>query len=363
MVLVALVAFAITSCTKNLDRKPFYDITSASVYTDFKNYKLVLAKLYAGIAVSGQRGPDGSPDIFGVDEGFSSYLRQLWQLQELTSDEAVIGWNDGTIQNLHSMTWTASNEFIRMMYDRIFYQISLCNEFIRETTDAKLSERGITGADAADAKKFRAEARFLRALSYYHAIDMFGNVPFVTEEDIVGSFFPDQITRSNLFAYVEGELKALETELVPARQNEYGRADQAAAWMILAKLYLNAGVYTGTAKYADCITYCNKIIAAGYTLSPQYSYLFLADNNSSAAKNEIIFPIEFDGLRTKSWGAMTYLIHAPVGGSMNPTQFGISGGWSGLRATKSIYNLFQNSYPSGRFKKYVLYKWSKPGHR
>ena len=151
--LVLLVVF-FTSCTKTLDRKPPYDVTSATVYDKFSNYKQILAKLYAGLAVSGQQGPSGRPDIFGLDEGFSSYLRQYWQLQELASDEAVIGWNDGTIKDLHNMTWTASNEFIRMMYDRIFYQVALCNEFLRETTDDKLSERKITGSDLVEAKKY-----------------------------------------------------------------------------------------------------------------------------------------------------------------------------------------------------------------
>ena len=150
--LVTLVLFFI-SCNKTLDRKPFYDVTSANVYANFSNYKSILAKLYAGLAVSGQSGPSGRPDIFGIDEGFSSYLRQYWQLQELASDEAVIGWNDGTIKDLHYMTWTASNEFVRMMYDRIFYQVSLCNEFIRETTDDKLAERRISGSDLVEAKK------------------------------------------------------------------------------------------------------------------------------------------------------------------------------------------------------------------
>jgi hypothetical protein len=337
--LITLVLF-ITSCTKTLDRKPFYDLTSANVYDNFTNYKSILAKLYAGLAVSGQQGPSGRPDIFGLDEGFSSYLRQYWQLQELASDEAVIGWNDGTIKDLHNMTWTQANEFIRMMYDRIFYQISLCNEFLRETTDDKLSERKISGSSLTEAIKYRNEAKFLRALSYYHAIDMFGNVPFVQETDPIGTFFPSQITRANLFTWLETELKSLETLLAPARQNEYGRADQAAVWMLLAKLYLNAAVYTGTARHSDCITYCNKIINAGYTLASQYRLNFLADNNTSP---EMIFTVSFDGLRTKSWGAMTYLVHAPVGGNMNPALWGINGGWSGLRTTKAIVNLFPST--------------------
>ena len=337
--LVTLVLF-FAGCTKTLDRKPFYDVTSATVYDNFTNYKSILAKLYAGLAVSGQQGPSGRPDIFGLDEGFSSYLRQYWQLQELASDEAVIGWNDGTIKDLHNMTWTQANEFVRMMYDRIFYQISLVNELLRETTDDKLSDRKIAGNDLTEARKYRNEARFLRALSYYHAIDMFGNVPFILETDPIGTFFPSQITRANLFTWIESELKSMETLLAPARQNEYGRADQAAVWMLLAKLYLNAAVYTGTARHSDCITYLNKIIGAGYTLASQYRLNFLADNNTSP---EMIFTVSFDGLHTKSWGAMTYLVHAPVGGNMAPAQYGINGGWSGLRTTKAIVNLFPST--------------------
>ncbi len=338
--MAAALVIIFTGCAKTLDRKPPYDVTSATVYDKFSNYKSILAKLYAGLAVSGQQGPSGRPDIFGIDEGFSSYLRQYWQLQELASDEAVIGWNDGTIKDLHNLTWTPGNEFVRMMYDRIFYQVSLCNEFLRETTDAKLSDRKITGSDLVEAKKYRAEARYLRALSYYHAIDMFGNVPFVVETDPIGSFFPEQITRANLFSWLITELQDLETQITPAKQNEYGRADKAAVWFVLAKLYLNAEVYAGTAKYGDCITYCNKLIASDFLLAGQYRLNFLADNHTSP---ELVFSVNFDGLRTKSWGAMTYLVHAPVGGNMNPALFGINGGWGGLRATKALVNLFPST--------------------
>jgi hypothetical protein len=105
---------------------------------------------------------------------------------------------------------------------------------------------------------------------------MFGNVPFRSGNRSYWRIFPTQISRANLFTWLETELKALETALTPAKQNEYGRADQAAVWMLLAKLYLNAAVYTGTARHSDCITYCNKIIAAGYQLATQYGYNFLA---------------------------------------------------------------------------------------
>lgn len=330
------IALAAISCN-DLDLQPENQITSATVYEDFGNYKGVLAKLYAGLALTGQEGPAGNGDIGGIDEGFSSYLRQYWQLQELPTDEAVIGWNDAGLPALVDMSWSESNEFNRALYYRIFYQITFANEYIRELSEANLSERGITGENANTARIFRAEARFLRALSYWHALDLYGNVPFVTENDPVGTFFPEQISRAELFNYVEQELLEIEDLLIDARANEYGRADKAAAWTLLTKLYLNAEVYTGQQRYTDAITYANRVIEAGYSLEPEYSHLFLADNHTA---DGIIFPIVFDGVRSRTWGGTTYLVAAPVGGNMNPADFGIAGGWAGLRTTAPIVNLF-----------------------
>ncbi len=337
--LVVTIAVGFASCIKDLDTIPLDkdEITSATVYQTPENYYHVLAKVYAGMAVSGQQGPAGMPDISGIDEGFSTYLRQYWFAQELPTDEAVIGWNDGTLRNYHEMNWTPSGEFITAMYNRIYYQISLCNEFIRESADDKLDSRSITGADKANIQVYRAEARFMRALSYYHAMDMFGSVPFVTDEDAVGAFFPVQKTRAEIFAFVESELKAIESLLLDARSNEYGRADKGAAWTLLAKLYLNAEVYTGTAKNTECITYCDKVLDAGYTLEPNYQKNFMTDNFES---KEIIFPVTFDGLRTKTYGGMDFIIFASVGGSMKPADFGISGGWAGSRTTKNLVHKF-----------------------
>src|SRR3569833_280454 len=302
---VLRVAVTLTSCKKNLT--PQGQLTTASVYKDFAIYKQVLAKLYTAFALSGQQGPAGNPDVAGIDEGFSNYLRELFNMEELTTDEAQIVWNDGTVHNLHDMTWNSQNEFIRAMYDRIFYEISLDNEFIRQTSDAQLAANGITGTNATTAKQYRAEARFLRALAYYHAIDLFGSVPFVTENDNVGIFLPKQKSRKELFAYVESELKAIDGDL-GAPRFEYGRADKAAAWTLLSKLYLNAEVYTGTPRYTDAAAYADKVISSNaYSLEPHFKNLFLADNNKS---KEIIFPIESDGIHTQGYGGMTYLIHA-----------------------------------------------------
>jgi hypothetical protein len=330
---------ALTSCTDDLNTVPLDDdvITSASVYDDPDAYRQVMAKLYAGLALSGQEGPAGNPDISGIDEGFSTYLRQYWKAQELTTDEAVIAWNDGNLRDYHEQDWSATNEFITAMYNRIYYQISLCNEFIRETTDAKLDDRAVSGDLRTQVEFFRAEARFLRAFSYWHAIDMFGDIPFVTEEDPVGAFFPPQRSREEIFNYIESELLAIEDLMLPPTQNEYGRVDQAALWTLLAKLYLNAEVYIGEERYTECLTYCNKVISSPYELHPNYQDLFLADNNTA---NGIIFPVIFDGLNTRTWGGMTFVVHAAVGGSMDPEIFGIDGGWGGTRTTSAFVDKF-----------------------
>lgn len=123
------------------------------------------------------------------------------------------------------------------------------------------------------------------------------------------------------------------------KSNEYARADQAAAWTLLAKLYLNSEVYTGTARYTDCITYSNKVISAGYGLESSYKNLFLADNHTA---DGVIFPIAFDGLKTQSFGGTTFLIHAQVGGSMNAADFGITGAWGGNRTTSAFVNTFNS---------------------
>lgn len=334
-----LVAF--TACVKDLDTLPLDKdvITSEDVYSNPDNYIHVLAKLYAGLAVSGQQGPAGMNDLSGLDEGFGQYLRAYWYAQELPTDEAVIGWNDGNLRDYHDMDWTSNNEFISNMYYRVFYQIALCNEFIRESSAEKLADRGIPETNHAEIGLYREEARFLRALSYWHALDMFGNVPFVTEEDKVGAFNPEQISRADLFAYVESELLAIENSLQDASQAEYGRASKAAVWTLLAKLYLNAEVYTGQKKYTESLTYSKKVIDAGFALESKYQDLFLADNHKS---DEVIFAITQDGLKTQTWGGTTFIIHAAVGGSMKPADYGVNGGWGGLRTTKEFVSKFMN---------------------
>lgn len=340
-----VISFTLPSCLKDLDQQPFYGLNSATVYADPANYIHVLAKLYGALAITGDQGPAGQPDLTPTsvyDEGSSGLLRSMYNMNELTTDEAVCCWNDPGIPDLHYMTWNSLNKWDLFTFDRIYFLESLCNEFIRASSDSAIASHGFSDADASQIKVYNAEARFLRALGYYYAIDLFGNVPFVTEKDGVGAFYPKQISRANLFNYVESELKAIDPLLTPARQAVYGHADQGADWALLARLYLNAGVFTGTTRYSDCITYCNKIINAGYTLDPDYDHLFQADNNTSP---EIIFPVVYSGTETQTYGGTTFLIHCAIGGAgtgMNSTNYGLAAGqgWGGYRATPQFVSKF-----------------------
>lgn len=348
------------SCTKDLDLAPKYGLNAESVYEDPDNYILVLAKLYAGLAVSGNEGPAGNPDVQGLDEGFGQYTRGLWNLQELPTDETTCRWGDTGIPELNVMTWDANNGFTKTVYSRIYFQLTSCNDFIRQCEDEKLDDRGFSDSEKTAIRLMRNEARFLRALSYWHAIDLFGSVPFITEEDGIGSFLPEQRSRTFIYDYVVSELRDLENNnlLNPAGSNnnsaDYGRADLGAAQFLLAKLYLNSEVYTGTPRYTQAAEYSQKVIDA-YSLCTQgtaafnaYERLFLSDNDMSPAKDEIVFPVRFDGLNTQTWGGGTFLVHAFVGGTMDPDDFGINGGWQGYRAREAFASKFYGLDDDGR---------------
>lgn len=351
LALAASLSTLATSCSKDLDQTPEYLASNPDVvYGNLTQVSQLSARLYATYAVDGQRGPNDVSDISGINGGFSNYIRTYWQLQEITTDEAILGWNDGNLPAVNTNTWNADNEFVRATFQRIYFQIGLCNEFIRETSDEKLTRRGFTEADAASIRTYRAEARLLRAMSYWHAIDLFGGGPFITENDaLVVNNLPAYKSRADLFKYVEDELLALDASgsalLAPRFTTSnplatYGRADKGLCWALLSKLYLNAQVYTGTDRKADALTYADKVLTkGGYSLAPKYANLFLADNDRTSA-SEAIFAVTFDGVKTQGYGGMTYLVHAPVGRAVDPKSAGIGGGWEGLRTKPQLVGLF-----------------------
>jgi starch-binding outer membrane protein, SusD/RagB family len=336
-----IAAASLVSCSKNLNRQPPNTVTASEAFSTDTGAAQALAQVYSSFALTSPTGP-GNTDLVGIDAGTSDFVRLLWDATELPTDEAVCAWNDPGVPDFHNMDWTSGNVILQGLYTRIMYQVTVANAFIK---NSKAVQKSFSGQSATDLGYYIAEARFIRAFDYWEMLDLYGTAPFVTETSPigVGSFIPPQASAANLYAYVQSELLSLDSanSLVAPRQNAYGRADQACAWALLARLYLNSGTYLGasSADYNDAITYSTKVINAGYTLHPVYKDLFMADNNTN--NPEIIFPIVYNGVSTQTYGGTTFVINGAVGGSMSPTAFGVpGGGWAGNRVTSSLPNLF-----------------------
>ena len=337
-----LVALVMNSCVGDLNVTPIDPNanTADKVLVDKAAYESFLSGVYLCFATSGYYGANGDPSISGLDGGASQYLRGLYNLNELTTDESVCGWNDQTIKDLHWMCWTTADTFIYAFYSRIFIVVSMANEFIYEATK-------IGAIDFEGKQQMIDEARVLRAIAYYHAIDNFGNVPFNDKFD--GSV-PSQIKRADLYTWLERELIDLkDNSTLPERSaTAYGHVNKSVAKFLLAKLYLNAEVYNGTKAYDKCAAILKDLMDDGYSLHTSsagtynaYQELFLADNDRCT--DEIIFAIEQDGINTTSYGATNYLIFASTGGKMDADEMGISSGWGGLRTTPEFYDLFTDN--------------------
>lgn len=336
------IALGLTSCAKDLDLRNNNNVTDAEAYKDATSYKAQLAKVYASFALTSSQGPN-SGDLGGIDPGTSDFLRLYWGAQELTTDEAACSWiGDAGVGEFDYNTWNSSNIFLNGLYTRSIYQITIANDFIRHSEDAVLASKGITGDSATLIKTYSDEAKFVRAYQYWVLMDLFGNPPFIDENSAIGTTAPQQIKRADLFSYVVGQLRDVESGMVTARQNEYGRADQGACDALLARIYLNSEIYTGQKHYDSAAYYANKVINDGYTLKDNYAQLFMGDNDKN--NNEAIWTINYDGLNTRNFGGTTYLINAAVNGAMTPANFGIpNGGWGGNRSRSPLPNIFTNA--------------------
>ena len=140
-------------------------------------------------------------------------------------------------------------------------------------------------------------------------MDLYGNPPFASAENINGEL-PKQLGREGLFNWLESELKDLiDGEEKLAEQVDYPRVSQGAAKALLARMYLNAEVYTGKARWADAKKAAADVIAMNYDICPNYEELFLQDNSENAnARKEMIFAIAYDRDHTQSWGGTTHLV-------------------------------------------------------
>lgn len=342
--LICLFIITLVSCTDDLNIVPNDDQTvlSEELFKDEAAYKQVLAGIYANLALTGTDGAESS-NLKNIDAGTSQFGRVLLYTQTLAADQMIWSYeNDPGTRELQRNIWTAQNPLLLGMFSRAHLSVALANNFLRETTDDKLNARNVSESTRNDITTYRAEARLMRAMAYYYMMDLFGKANFADETTPINSQ-PEVYDRAQLFAFIESELKDIESDLVAPRQNEYGRADKAVAHMILAKIYLNAEVYIGENKYSDCINYCEQIISGGYQLADNYLHNFMADNNTNSAINEIIFPIISDGETTQNYGPTTVMINGSVGSlEKNGDEVGVgTEGWGGaLRVRKQFANLF-----------------------
>ncbi len=335
-----MMALSFSSCIGDLDVKPIDPNITTGFYQDE-----VFNKIYGTLGLTGQSGPDGDGDIEDIDEGTSSFYRVIWYANQLTTDETIInGWDDPGLPSLLDCTWGASNELITGLYYRLNFNVTLCNWFLQQTAD---------GTDTKTIQQ-RAEVRFLRALNYYYLMDLYANVPF-TEEVKGGNYYPEQINRQDLFQYLEKELIGNGTEagcvedLAAPRSNTYGRVDKAAAWLLAARMYLNAEVYTGTARWSEAKKYAEDVINSGYSLSTvskgghtPYQMLFMADNDVNGSQSEVILPILQSGAMTQSWGGSLFLIASTHKDDMN--YYGCTEQWKGPHCREKIVEKF---FPAG----------------
>lgn len=341
MIMGCAVALTIglTSCVDDLNVEPI----NPQVSQEF-DQQAVFTKIYASLGMTGMTGTAGGGDLdaMGIDEGQSGFYRTLWYLNNLAADEALCCWfSDQGVTEANYTGWTDTDVFVQGLYYRLYFGVTLCNHFLDMTEDATDEE----------SKLQRAEARFIRALNYYYLMDMYANVPLVTK---VEKETPKQNTRAEIFAFLESELLEIQNEMNEAGSGVYYRADRAAAWLLLARLYLNAEVYTGTPRWADAATYAEKVINSNYKLAENYAALFMGNNDSNAdAMQEIILPIAQHGNYTKTYSGSYFLVASTHTAGM--PEWGSIDGWGGIRARKT---LVENLTKNGNDDRALFYKTS-----
>ena len=228
----------LTSCVGDLDLEPN---DPNLVNPNDPNYKVnSLAMCYSGIAVSGINGP-GDSYVSGLDPGTSAYLRLIFTLSELCSDELIWIWPDAGVSDITSCTWSSTNGLLEGVYYRLLGHIAICNQYLANTA----------GDTDAESQQMRAEARVLRAYSYYNMIDLFGQSSFITEEAATGAT-PVQKSRKEVFEWLEKELTDIVDNKIISETPIYGRVGLDGAEALLARLYLNAEVFSGTGRWEDC---------------------------------------------------------------------------------------------------------------
>lgn len=327
---VVLVSLFFSSCLNDLNTEPEVELTLANLLKKDPNaIEGIVSKIYGTYSLSSSKGP-GDSDIIVPDPGEGVFLRSILNLQDFSADGMKNRWGDDGLDQLTTTSnWNQNNKFFRYLYDRAYYTIPQSTNII-----LALNLSNIANKDA-----YIDELRFLRALSYYYLIDCFGKGVLITDEYFNNTALAPEVSRVELFNYVEKELKEVEATITSEKR--YGRANKNVVRMLLAKMYLNAEVYTGSPRFNEALVYTEKVInEGGYALAQSFGSNFIADNDTSS---EIIFPLIADAISSRSYGNTTYIVNGSLSTeTMNPIEFGATGGWTGHRATKAWYGLFNN---------------------
>ena len=374
-IIVSLLCFSLTSCFSDLDTEPLDDneLVSSKVYSTADGYMGMLAKCYSSLILTGQKGGDGGDgDLQGANEGYSGYVRLLFYLQELSTDNFLMPSSSNGLRKMLNMQWDASNApVVTWTYQRLYMAIAYCNEFLRECTEDKLRARGLWEEMGADCEAYRAEARFIRAYCYAALCDMFGNVPYIDENTGVKDV-PEQQSRKDIFEYAEKELLDIDSKLKDSHVAKYGHVDRVAAWFLLSRMYLNAETWIKVNRYDDALKYAKKVIEEGnYPLAPDYREIFLADNDQCS---EIIWPLCQDGQKAQSSAGTNFYVKAFVNGPMNELyQTGVgSRGWGNVRAKTTLVDAFDpadvpfdvnDSWGNNKADKRALFMTALPNQR
>lgn len=296
------ISLSFTSC---LDETPKDQIPESEIYDSANSlYVNAVTSLYNYIGAHEE------------GEGLQGTCRGIYDYNTLTTDEAIIpirggNWYDGGLwENMYDHTWTATDTDLYNVWKYLYKVIVLSTKSL-ETIDQHKSLLNDQQRD-----EYKAEVRAVRAMFYYYAMDMFGRIP-ILESSTQKTADIRQSNRSDVFKYIVNELQTvaplLPNEHSNLQGNYYGRVTRPVAWFLLAKLALNAEVYTddnwtdsyrpdgktimidvdGTQKNAwlTCIHYCNLIASAGYSLASDYTKNFAVHNENS---NENIFTIPLD---------------------------------------------------------------------
>lgn len=338
----------LSSCVNDLDVTPIDPSTVMDV-----NPAALFNKCYANMALAGNGGANGDCDVDGLDGGTTGFVRQLWNANVLTTDESICCWGDEGIPAFNYNSWSASHPMLKGFYYRCYAGINFCNKYLNDAATSSYD------------KTMTAEVRFLRALYYSYLIDCFGNVPYSTAVTIEA---PKQLeSRAVLCQTIIDEINAVYNDLsdaAPRKSSDagYGRVDKDAADLLLARLYLNAEVYTGTPQWAKAYEHAKKVVdgaeaGTGHPLNMSgvgnwsaYQMLFMGDNGESSASTEAILPLLQDGKITTSWGTTLFLIASTWKDDMkiNDSGAGTSECWAGNRARTQLIQKFTTSSVEGK---------------